>query len=256
MKVTLLRSAFSVDEGVENQFLTSYLVNESVAIDAGCVGLMGETQRQSLVKHIFLSHTHLDHIASLPIFVENAYEAKRDCVIVYGSQAVLDCLRSDIFNNRVWPDFIALSSEEAPFLKLAKIEAGQTVELDGLKVTPVNVNHVVPTLGFIVSDSQAAVVIVSDTGPTDDIWNLANESPALKAVFLEVTFPDSMSRLAEIAKHLTPSTLAGEVRKLRRPVPVFAVHIKARYHTQIVAELDALGLDHVQLVQFGSEYEF
>ena len=256
VKVTLLRSAFSVEEGAENQFLTSYLVNESVAVDAGCVGLMAETQRQVLVKHIFLSHSHIDHIASLPIFVENAYEAKRDCVVVYGSQAVLDCLRTDIFNNRVWPDFIALSSEEAPFLKLSMIESGKPVCVDGLTVTPVGVDHVVPTLGFIVSDGKVAVAIVSDTGPTEEIWRYVNSTPEVKAVFLEVTFPDSLAQLATISKHLTPATLAGEVRKLQRQIPVFAVHLKARYFPQIVAELQTLGLNQIQIVQFGHEYEF
>lgn len=256
VQVTLLRSTVSADERVQTQYLTSYLINRTVAIDAGCIGFVGEPQDQAAIKHILLSHTHLDHIASLPIFVENAYEAKRDCVTVYASSDVLDCLQRDIFNNRVWPDFIALSPKDAPFLKLSQLEPGVTVEVAGLQITPIAVNHVVPTLGFIVADEDSAVIIVSDTGPTEEIWKAANKVRNLKAVFVEVTFPNSMTRIADLSKHLTPSMLAAEAGKLDRPVPLITVHLKARYQSEIVQELAALNLPQLTLVEFGKEYEF
>jgi cAMP phosphodiesterase len=188
--------------------------------------------------------------------VENAYEGKRDCMTVHGSPAVLDCLRRDIFNNRVWPDFLSLSTPEAPFLRLATLEAGRPVEIDGLKITPVPVDHVVPTFGFIVEDGKGAVAISSDTGPTEEIWRHANVTADLKAVFLEATFPDSMAPLATVAKHLTPAMFADEVRKLNRPVRVIAVHLKARFHAQMVKELGALGLANLEIGRSGKTYSF
>lgn len=241
---------------MQTQYLTSYLINDTVAIDAGCVGLVGEPQDQAAIKHILVSHTHIDHIASLPIFLENAYEAKRDCVTVYGSGPVLECLQQDIFNNRIWPDFIAISPKDAPFLKLATLEAGRTVDVAGLRITPVPVNHVVPTMGFVVADDTSAVVILSDTGPTEEIWEFANREPNLKAAFIEVTFPNAMTHIADLSKHLTPAMLAVEARKLDRPVPLITVHLKARFQAEIVQELDALALPQLQLVEFGKEYSF
>src|SRR5205085_8502558 len=160
---------------------------------------------------------HIDHRASLPVFLETAYEAGSDCVTVHAGPAVLDALQRDIFNGQIWPDMIAISRKEGPFLQLSPLEAGRPVEVGGVRLTPVAVNHVVPTFGFVVEDGSAAVVIPSDTGPTEEIWHAANRLSHLKAVFLEATFPSHMARLAELAKHLTPTLFAGEVRKLTRP---------------------------------------
>jgi ribonuclease BN (tRNA processing enzyme) len=105
----------------------------------------------------------------------------------------------------------------------------------------------VPTVGFILEDADGAVVIPSDTGPTEEIWERANALPNLKGVFLETTFPDELGWLADVSKHLTPATFAGELRKLRRPVPVVVVHIKARYHRQVVTQVEALRLPNVSI---------
>lgn len=257
MRVTVVPS--SIDPGgrdAPGQYLISYLFNDTLAIDAGSLGLYGTPREQARVRHILISHTHADHTATLPIFVENAYEAGADCVTVHGGDAVLEGLRRDVFNDRTWPDFVALSRGPSPLLKLERLEPYRTVELEGLSITPVPVNHAVPTLGFVVSDGRCSVVIASDTGPTDDLWRVANAATNLAAVFLEASFPDSMSALAAKSLHLTPSLFGLEVRKLHKPVPVIAVHIKARFRDEVVAELAALGLANVEVGQFGREYEW
>jgi ribonuclease BN (tRNA processing enzyme) len=240
----------------QHQYLTSFLINDTLAVDAGCLGFVGAPAAQALVKHLLVTHSHVDHLASLPIFLENAYEAKQDCVTVHGSQAVLDCLQRDLFNGRVWPDFIALSLTEAPFLKLHRFEAGQSVELGGLRITSVAVNHVVPTTGFIIEEPGSAVVIVSDTGPTEEIWKLTNATANVKAVFLEACFPNAMTDLAIVSRHLTPAMLAQEVKKLTKPVRVIAVHIKARFREQVVQELVDLALPSVEVGRMGHTYWF
>jgi ribonuclease BN (tRNA processing enzyme) len=229
-----------------------------LAFDAGCIGFYGSAQDQARVRHVLISHTHMDHIASLPLFVENAYEGRRDCLTIHGNDHVLNCLRTDLFNDRVWPDFFALSPPDAPFFKLSTLEAGKTIELEGLRITPMAVNHVVPTLGFLLEDADTAVLIVSDTGPTEEIWKQANRTPNLRAVFLEACFPNSMQWLADASKHLTPRTFAEELQKLHRPVPVYAVHIKARFRSQVIDELQALASDmpNVRVGEIGRPYTF
>jgi cAMP phosphodiesterase len=253
VRVTLLPASVS---GPARQFLTSYLLNDSVALDAGCLGLYRGPAEQARVRHVLLSHSHLDHVALLPIFLDTVYQGGPDCVTVYGSEAVLDSLRRHVFNDRLWPDFIRLSEERPPFLKLQRLEPGRTVEVDGLRVTPVAVDHAVPALGFLVEDDTSAVVFPSDTGPTAEIWERANALPNLKAVFLEATFPDAQAKLADVACHLTPARFAGEMRKVRSPVRFIAVHINPRAFPSVVQELLALGLDNLEIGQAGKTYSF
>lgn len=256
MEITLIPSSVSAQNYALHQYLISYLINGTVAVDAGSLGLYLGPDEQARVRHLLLTHSHIDHIATLPIFLENAYEAKLDCVTIHASEAVLDCLKQDVFNGRIWPDFIGLSETQAPFLKLNRIESGRPFVVEGLRVTPVEVDHLVPTLGFVLEDEHSAAVIVSDTGPTRSIWEVANRTPNLRAVFLEASFPNDMADLARISHHLTPETFAVEVRKLDRPARILAVHIKPRYRDRILAELDALGLPGLEIARFGEPYDF
>src|SRR5437868_4354154 len=110
MKLILLPSAIGDVAAPVPQYLSSALLNDSIALDAGCLGLNGTPEQQSRIRHVFLTHSHIDHVASLPIFLENVYEESPECVSIYASRATLDSLRRDFFNNRIWPDFVALST--------------------------------------------------------------------------------------------------------------------------------------------------
>ena len=142
-----------------------------IAIDAGGLGFHGDLEGQGKIHHVFLTHTHSDHTASLPIFLENVYGVYPDGVVIHGSAAVLDSLQKDTFNDRVMPDFIRISRErKPPFLRLAVLEENKTVEVEGLRITPMEVNHVVPTFSFIVEGKQRPSAVVTDTAPTKAIW--------------------------------------------------------------------------------------
>jgi ribonuclease BN (tRNA processing enzyme) len=256
MRLTLLTSVVGAAPAPQPQYFSTALLNDTIAIDAGCLGQFGTPDQQAQIRHVLLTHSHLDHVAGLPIFLENAYEGRAVGVHIYASQETLDCLRDHFFNNRIWPDFVALSQEDKPFLHLVPFEAGQTIELNGLHITAVALDHVVPALGFLIRDAGSSIVFVTDTGPTEAVWHAANTLPNLKAVFLEATFPDELGWLAKVSKHLTPGTFAGEIRKLTRPVRVVAMHLKARYQAEVAAQLQALGIAGVELPQFGVPYVF
>ena len=262
MKITLVPSTVDGVIGDPAQYATSYVINDVLAIDAGTLGFYGSPDDQSRIRDVLISHSHADHIASLPIFVENSFQGTSDCVTIHGSSHVLDSLRSDVFNDRVWPDFIALSEgpmRATPLLRLNEVKAGQTLNFDDLEITLVAVDHLIPTLGFIVKEGESVVVIPSDTGPTEEIWRVVNQLPRVDAVFLEVCFPDSMIGLANASKHLVPSTFKREVMKVidgRGDCPFHAVHLKARFREQVVRELDALAIPGLRLARFGIPYHF
>ena len=99
---------------------------------------------------------------------------------IHAGAATLESLRRDVFNDRVWPDFIGMSEKGIPFVKLETLEPGRPVEAAGLRLTPMAVDHVVPTLGFLVEAPGVTVAIPSDTGPTDSFWRRPAQSPHLE----------------------------------------------------------------------------
>jgi ribonuclease BN (tRNA processing enzyme) len=236
--------------------VTSYLINDSVAIDAGCLGFWGTPQGQEAIKHVFLTHAHADHTASLPIFAENAWTPAGNCPTVYGSAETLDNVQKHIFNNQMWPDFIAISKTMPPFLRVCPLQPEVPVRADGLTVTPVRVNHVVPTFGFVVTDSESAVIFGADSGPTERLWDVARQTPKLRAVFLEACFPNSMTRLAEVSLHMTPEMFGQEVAKMPAETKVIAVHIKVRYREQVLQELHDLQLPNLEIGECEKDYSF
>ena len=146
-------------------------------------------------------------------------------------------IQTDVLNDRLFPDFVRLSLDGPPLVRLEPLTPGRPVHVAGLTVTAAEVDHVVPTVGYLVDDGTSAFAFVTDTAPTQAIWDLANRCPRLKAVFLELTFPDEQAWLADVAKHLTPRQFAAEVRKVRPGVPVYAIHLKARCREQLLAEV-------------------
>src|SRR5262249_47255388 len=150
-------------------------------------------------------------------------------VKIFASDVVQQSLRQDLFNGRVWPRFLDMTLDGVPFVTLQTLHSGEAVTVEGLRVTPVAVDHAVPTLGVIIEDTNATVVIVSDTGPTTEIWTRAKSTPNVKAVFLEASFPNELSALATKTRHLTPATFVGEMAKLGQPAKFFAVHLKAQF---------------------------
>jgi len=256
VKITLVPSSVSPGDGGRGYFLSSYVIDDVVAIDAGGLGLIGDLSAQFPIRDIFLTHSHLDHVASLPMFLETVFQSSDRRVTLHASAPTVESLRRDLFNNRLWPDFIGMSEQGTPFVDVEVLAPGRPVQVAGLRLTPIAVDHVVPTLGFLVEAPGVTVAIPSDTGPTEEFWQAAGAAADLKAVFLEASFPDAMSDLAVLSKHLTPAMFAAEARKLSRRVPFIAVHIKPRFYDAVVAELRALEFPEVQVGKPGGTYVF
>jgi ribonuclease BN (tRNA processing enzyme) len=254
MKVRILGSA-PRDPAVR-QYVSSYLINDRVAIDAGCLGFYGTAEDQAAAGHVFLTHSHIDHCGSLPVFLENCYGIGPQCPVIYGSAHTLDSLQKHLFNDVVWPDFIKLSATTRPFLRLRRLEAEKPVEAEQLCITPVPVNHVVPTFAYLVSDGQGTVVFAADSGPTQKLWDLTRHLPSLRGVFLEASFPNSMRGLAEVSLHLTPEMFETEIAKMPPATRVIAVHIKTRYRKTVVQELSGLGIPKLEIGECETDYVF
>lgn len=254
MKVEVLPS--TVGESSARQFCNGAVVNDRIAIDAGTLGLLWPMERQRQIRHVLLSHSHLDHVATLPLFLDNVYQQGPDCPAVYGGEATLEALRRHMFNEQLWPDFVRLSEEETPFLRLHALHSEQPVRLDELLITPIALDHVIPTLGFLVQDGDCAVAFVSDTGPTQRVWEILAQTPGLQAVFLEASFPNSHRWLADRSGHLCTRMFADEIAHIAADVRIIACHLKPTHFESIASELDQLNRPGLELAVPGRVCEF
>ncbi len=235
--------------------LISYVIDDQIAIDAGALALL-PLAAQKQISSIFLSHVHADHIASLPLFVDNVFSPGRDCVRLFASQYSIEQLQRHIFNDVIWPDVLRLANDEANFIEFVPIEHGVALEIIDYRITAFNVEHTIPAFGFVVEHHGSAVAIVSDTWPSDSIWELLEGIENLSAVFLEISFPNSMLWLAEKSKHLTPALFQTETSKLQREVSWFITHVKPEYKEAIHAEVDRLEIANCQFARAAHDYFF
>jgi len=228
----------------------TFLVNDTVLVDAGTIGSKLTLVEQLNIRHILLSHLHFDHVKDLPTLADNLAGASKTPVVIASIAHVLEGLQTHVFNWAVYPDFFELPSAERPVLSRHMLRSGNRSVLSGLSVTPIAVNHAVPTVGFIISDGESAFLYSGDTYETEEIWRVAATVPELKAAFIETSYPDEQADLARQSKHLTPSLLAGELRKIGRPdLQVYVYHMKPRFRDQIRKQVEAAGMARVTLLE-------
>ena len=236
--------------------LTCLLVNDQVALDAGSLTQGLELDRQARVGSLVLTHSHLDHTNSIPFFIENVYGLRREAISLHASKATIYALRRNLFNDASWPDFTRLPNHLLPALEFNEIESEVPMTLHGVRYTPITVDHLVPTLGFLIEQGNSAVLWSSDTGPTERLWEIANRTPNLKAVCIEVSFDNSMQAIADVSMHLTPRTLEMELGKLERDVPILLHHVKPQCAGRIESEIAEWGRGDIEFLQQGRTYEW
>lgn len=229
-----------------------FLINDRLVVDAGTIGSRLYLDEQRRIRVVLLTHLHFDHIRELPTLADNLVGEINEPVVIAAIPEVLDGLRRHIFNGAVYPDFFRLPNPAKPVFVSCELRPGREVELCGLGVTPIRVNHVVPTVGFLLRDGDHTMLYSGDTYHTEELWQVAKGVSGLKAAFIESSFPDEMSELAKVAKHLTPALLAEEFAKMARPeLPVFAYHLKPRFRERIREELGRLGIQQLTALEEG-----
>jgi cAMP phosphodiesterase len=232
-----------------------FLVNDALMVDAGTLASGLTLNEQKRIKHILLSHLHLDHIKGIPPLVDNLSGLVDHQVVVASLYSVVDGLQKHVFNDTVFPNFFNLQGPRHSILRAQGLEAKKEIMLsDGMRVTPVLVNHTVETAGFVIRDDSASWIYSGDTHLTEEIWQTAAQTPNLKGIFIEVSFPDSMMDIAIQSKHLTPSLLAKEFKKIGKPdLPLYVYHMKPTVREAIIQEIAQLGIEQVTVLEEGQE---
>lgn len=257
VKIKLLPSTFDRDgRAAPEQRLSCYLIDDHVAVDAGSLALSLTDDQRGQVRDVVITHPHMDHVATLPVFIDDLFATLEAPVRVHATEEVIGLIERDIFNGFIYPRFSELTNGRGSrVLEYVPIRAGVEFDVAHLRFVAVGVNHVVPTVGLLVSSGDTNVAFSSDTAATEEFWRAVNRLPRLDALLIEASFPNSMAALAEASGHLTPDALRRELGKLTHEgADLLAVHVKPAYRETVIGELAALGLPNLGVMEAGREY--
>lgn len=217
---------------------TSLLVDDDILIDAGTgVGDLSIPELAA-IDHVFVTHSHMDHIAFIPFLVDTVGGMRSSPLVVHATQATLDILRKHVFNWQIWPDFSEIPSRQQPFLRFEPLHLGGAVKLGDRSFTAVPANHVVPAVGYHVDSGRQSLVFTGDTTVSDELWPVVNRIENLRYLIIETAFCNRERDLAVASKHLCPSMLADELGKLARTPEIYITHLKPGELELIMHEID------------------
>ena len=221
----------------------AFVLDEVLAIDAGSVTSGLDLAAQARLEACVVSHAHLDHVRDLATLADNRCQMGLAPLVIAGTRATLDALRKHFFNGVLWPDFTAIPSASDPTIVFQELEPEVTADVAGYLVKPVLVSHSIESAGFVVTGrSGGSIAYSGDTGPTDRLFEVLNEEKDLRALLMEVSFPERERRIALASGHHTPGTLAVDLAKLRTPreLPTLLYHIKPFFQAEVERECAAI----------------
>jgi len=236
--------------------LSSFLVNDSILLDAGSPTVALTLEEQRHIRHVFISHTHLDHIQDIAFLADNRSLKrmggvdKNRHITIHSLQDNLDTIKTHFLNDVVWPDFTQIPSVKDPILTLSAIEPLKSITVDRVTITPIPMNHPVPCTGFLLDQGGKQFIYSADTGITDTLWEVANAQPNLRGLIIDCSFPNAYQNLAEISGHLTPKQMASELKKLRAlgEIPIYLFHMKPETLNVMTAEVEAEDIPHLRML--------
>lgn len=209
----------------------------------------------------FVSHTHLDHIAALPVYVARRRMMKMDPPTIYLPDHAVDAVR------QLLRSFSRLDRGRLP-CRLEPVKPGDEIELSReLVVSAVPTRHTVPSLGYIVwerrrklkteyqdlSGPEIRDLRLSGAEVTDEIRlpQLAylgdsaprglDENPDFyraKVLICELTFvaPDHRKELIHKQGHTHLDDLVARRDRFENEA-IIASHFSTRYHERQIRKL-------------------
>ena len=255
MRLRVLGCSGSI--GGQQNRTTSFLVDQDILIDAGTgVGDLSLAEL-TLIDHIFVTHSHLDHVNSIAFFLDSVGALRPKPVTVCATGPTIAILKRHLFNGDIWPDFTQIPTPDDPWLRYREIKVGEAIVLGGRKITVLPAVHTVPAVGYLLDSGKSSLVFTGDTGPNDALWSVVNRIENLKYLIIETSFSDKDRQLAELSQHLCPSTVAEELAKLKRPAEIYITHLKPSEIELTMQEIEELaGGLQPRMLQNNHVFEF
>jgi 3',5'-cyclic-nucleotide phosphodiesterase len=235
---------------------SAFLLDDTLAIDAGALTSGLEVDEQVKIEACIISHAHLDHIRDLSTLADNRCQMQAPTLTIAATGQTLRVLREHFFNDVLWPDFTRIPSAGHPTIRFLELFPERPAVIAGRTVRAVMVSHTIEAASFIVEAKGSTIAYSGDTGPTDRLWEVLNELSDLKALVMEVSFPNREQRLATQSGHHTPRTLAEDLRKYRRPadLPTLLYHIKPVFQAEVEKECAKLRGMNLEVLELGDQF--
>ena len=217
---------------------TSFLIGDSILLDAG-TGVGDLTlEEMGKIDHVLLTHSHLDHIAALPLMLDAVSSQRRHPVQVHALAATISALQTHVFNNVIWPDFSAIPSAASPFLQYQTFVCGSVLSIAGVQIEVLPAHHTVPAVGFAVQGDSGWWVFSGDTERNPQFWNRIN-TLKVACLVIETAFSNRESDLAKRSLHLSPEALAQELAHIPAAncYPIYITHTKPSETSLIIDEI-------------------
>jgi cAMP phosphodiesterase len=232
------------------------VIDERLAVDAGSLTSGMELKQQFRLAACVVSHAHLDHIRDLATIADNRCQADCEPLVVAATKGTIRALKKHFFNNSIWPDFSVIPNKARPTIRYVELKPERRIEVGGYMVQSVLVNHTIESAGFIIEGSDATIAYSGDTGPTDRMWQLLRKEKNLKAMLMEVSFPNREQRLATVSGHHTPRTLARDLKKFGKPqdLPTLLYHIKPVFQGEVEQECARLKGVNLTVLGIGDHF--
>ncbi|VAW67231.1 CAMP phosphodiesterases class-II:Metallo-beta-lactamase superfamily [hydrothermal vent metagenome] len=224
MKLRVLGCSGGISKGLRT---SSYLIDDDILLDAGTgVGDLSLDEMRK-IRHVFISHSHMDHVLSLPLLVDTLFSSLLDQPLqVHARVETIKALKQHMFNWVLWPDFTQLPDATSPVLEFIEMNPGDELMLGERRIETVNVNHTVPASAFIIETPQTSFAYSGDTCTNDSLWERLNALSSVDFMIIEVAFGEEDIDLARLAKHYCPSLLAEDLQKLRHQPKIGISHLK------------------------------
>lgn len=269
---------------------TCFSIDDRITIDAGAVCRSLNLDEQVKIDHMLISHSHMDHVKDLALLADQVIGRRPAPVTLHCGPETAETLRTSYFNNYLWPDFTRIPTPDAPVMRLVEREpltpflieapggtsaaaettqpakgaakpkkgAKRTLAEGEYEVQYIPVTHPVESMAMIIRGRRGSILYSSDTGPTTKLWEVVNGIDDLRGMFVELSFPNHMQALADVAGHYTPQTLAKEMEKVkgRDDIPLFVYHLKPSFYEATMKELLDLKLKNMHPVELTDEFGF
>lgn len=239
MKIRILGCSGGI---AQNQGTTSLLIDDDILIDAGTGVSTLSLDEMAQIRHLFLTHTHLDHIACLPLMIDSIFDRidKNHPLTIHALPESIDALKKHIFNWAIWPDFTSLPSTDKPVMRFEEMKPDTAFKADDGKIIEmIPVNHIVPTVGYLVTCDTGVFAFSGDTTTNDTLWDKLNQQDRLDLLMIESAFSNKDEELSKMARHYCPSLLAEDLKKLKHNPQILISHNKPGEEDRIWAECNA-----------------
>ncbi|MBN2825330.1 MAG: GAF domain-containing protein [Campylobacterales bacterium] len=233
-------------------FTTCLRVSNDIVIDGGNI-IRGLGEDAYKINHIFISHAHLDHIIDIAFLIDNTFLLRHKPLKIYATSKTIESFKTNIFNWDIWPDFstLQLPNINKNSLEFIEIEFDKEYTFDnGFSITPIEANHTVECSGYLCKKDGNGILFSGDTYKNPKIWERLNSDKSIKALIIDVSFPNRFADISEISKHMSPLHLEEELKLLRRNnCEIYIYHIKPIYQDELTHELIDIGIEKSHILK-------